>query len=128
MELKSIAADRTRFMIREVEVVIGDETLRAVVRPLGLSVSTQSRLFHFFEAITGDDSNTETIEDALDVLPTALSEMVVEWDLTNNGEPIPPTRESLRGLPMDVLQVLVTSVQEAANSTPFEETSEPLSP
>ena len=124
MELKSIASDRSRSMTREVEVVLGDETLHAVIRPLGLSPSTQLSLMQTQEAIEGaEEITTAMVAKALEAMPLALSEMVESWDLTVDGEPLPTTFDSLKHLSMDVLQVLVVSIQEAASASPFEETS-----
>jgi hypothetical protein len=123
MEINTITLNKSRFITRDIQVVIGDETLNATVRPLGITMETQSRLLHFDEVFKSDDASSETIENALSALPCALSELVVEWDLTMNGEAVPTTIEAIRSIPMDVLQVLITSIQEEANASPLEETS-----
>lgn len=120
MELSALAHNRARAITREVEVVVGDQTMAAVIRPLGMSPATQVRLLHVQRAAEAGNLDAQTVEDILTVMPQALSELVVSWDAQLDGEPVPPTADALSRLPIDVLQVLMEAVQEAASTVPFE--------
>ena len=58
-------------------------------------------------------------ESSYTLLPQFLSELIVSWDLTDNGDPVETTYDSLVNLPIDTLSFLVNALQEAASDTPF---------
>jgi hypothetical protein len=42
-----------------------------------------------------------------------LSEILVDWDILDNGKPFPPTAENLQLLPLDLLSEIFTKIMES---------------
>lgn len=123
MELSSIKPDTARLFTRTLAVKVDDETLNVTVRPLGLSQDTQSRLIHLETVLEKEDATAEEVDRVLAAIPKALSETVVSWDLTIDGEPVSTDYETIRALPLDVVRFLFETISAEAQESPKEETS-----
>lgn len=78
-------------------ITVGDEVVHVVYDPSKIDYS-------FVVAKTG-------FEGIFDL----LAEVIVEWDLTYGGEPLPITSEGVRKLPLFVAQKINTEISAAVN-------------
>ena len=61
----------------------------------------------------GDGTNTQTVlAENAEQLAERLAELLVSWDVTEDGEPIPPTKENLMTFPNALLGHIVTAIGE----------------
>lgn len=116
MELSALAKNRAESITRPVEITIGEDVLHAVIRPAGISTATMVRLQGLQREVEKGGTPPES---AYTLMPQFLSELIVSWDLTDGGEPVPTTLETLAAMPIDTLSFLVEALQEAANATPL---------
>ena len=74
-------------------------------------------------------------------LPKALAEVILDWDVTDDGAPYPPSAENLAGFPFPAMAVFFERIMEASvpgvaegnasspsANVPQSATSEPTSP
>lgn len=75
-------------------------------RPANLTETSIRQL----RAIQASATTIDTMEEKLAALNTLLRQLVVSWDLTRDGVPIPLTEEALSEVPMDVRGDIVTAI------------------
>lgn len=96
MDLSEALSERA-----EVEVAFGEHRLKVVYNPQ----KATPRMQHQMVRNPGE-------EVAGDVEAQALSELLVEWGLTNKGNPVGIDFETLRGQPMQILDKVLTAIFE----------------
>lgn len=107
MDLSQALSDRA-----ELEVPFGEHRLKVVYNPQRATPKMQ----HQMVRNPGD-------EVAGDVEAAALSDLLVEWGLTNGGEPVGIDVESLRDQPMQILDRVLTAIFE--DMAPSRDRAEP---
>lgn len=117
MKLSAIqASDVLSQDTREIELTFSNGVLNVSVRPLGISPATQLRLSAMernHKAGTVGDP-----EEAMRVVPQALSELVAAWDLEDENGPVPPTSAAISALPLEVIMKLMELLGEAVGASP----------
>ena len=113
MELSTIGNARESLTTIDVSLEVGDDVLEATIRPLGMSTETHVSLIEA-QSSSVAEGDPEAMVRLLELLPRALSELVVDWNLKDGRRKIKPTEEELRKLPIGILRELMTLVQEAA--------------
>ena len=114
MELSTIGNVRESLTTIDVSLEVGDDVLEATIRPLGMSTETHVSLIEA-QSSSVAEGDPEAMVRLLELLPRALSELVVDWNLKDGRRKIKPTEEELRKLPIGILRELMTLVQEAAS-------------
>ena len=72
------------------------ETVNIVYRPYSLSIGQEIR-----DALTGDDRH---------YLIEEMRRLLVEWDITEDGQPVPIDEESLERLPLEFLNAVSRAI------------------
>jgi hypothetical protein len=60
----------------------------------------------------GDENAYESLARTLDENATDLANVLVSWDMIENGEPLPPTKENLMTFANALLQHVLTAIGE----------------
>jgi hypothetical protein len=113
VELSTIGNARESLTTVDVSLEVGDDVLEATIRPLGMSTETHVALIEA-QSSGVEEGDPEAMVRLLELLPRALSELVVDWNLKDGRRKIKPTEEELRKLPIGVLRELMSLIQEAA--------------
>lgn len=96
-------------------------TVTAVVRPRGLTPRTQARLFKIgvaakIAAASGTDLDDDVVADLDPATSAAIAELVSEWDVDYDGQPVDPADAS--PLPLSIRSSLLQGVQKAVEAAP----------
>lgn len=84
---------------RTVTVQYGDESVTVTYSPSAITPKWEQE---FVEAARDEWKSRAVIE--------TLSRVVVDWDVTDGGEPYPPTVENLSALPLDFLGAVLQAI------------------
>lgn len=98
---------------REVEITYEEETLKVVYRVDSISAQAylvQGRMYLLSIGRGGDD--VQKIMTDIEGLVKFLTNSIVSWDLTMNGEMLPVTQENLAALPMPFLNRVFNEIME----------------
>ena len=84
-----------------VTVRYGDEEFAVHYRPDRYTIATHVRLGQLRQ------------EPGFDPLVDVLADLLVAWDVTEAGQPVKPTRETLAGFPLLLLLAIANAVMES---------------
>lgn len=92
---------------REISVEYAGEIIRVTYAPAKVTPAWERG----FQEALKDEWRTRALVDA-------LAEILVGWDLTEEGAPLPVTRESLARLPLDLLGAIFSAIMEDLRPNP----------
>ncbi len=118
MELSQLRKELTQ---SDVTFNVGEEEVKAKVNLGGLSPNSQALLMGFEQ---GEIKDLTSIVDV-------MCDIVADWDIHNDGEPFPPTRENISTLPVELLMIILSGLLEGVGDlgkdgeTPSSESTKP---
>lgn len=122
MDINELALERVNSLTRTVTLRLLNIEIETVIRPGGVSPATSTRL----RALSTTKVVTEEQQvEATNVILRLMQEIIVSWDLTNGGVPVPTTEEGFTALGYDYLNILFEGLMEALSSGPKETSSSP---
>jgi hypothetical protein len=104
-DLRHLNSDR-----RTVSREFAGETLEITYRPGAVSHKLLSSLRSAATAAAAGDDFAEV--DAIEALVGFIADAVVAWNLTDDGEPVAVSREAVSALPLEVVGLIWTAIQE----------------
>ena len=96
MDIKNIISPPE---IKKIEVKIGEEVLNVTYRPALYTGEFELRR---------EDAKTKPAE----ITAELLSEIIIEWDLLNDGKPYPTTKAALMKLPVEFTAKVLMDVSQ----------------
>jgi len=96
MDLKDIISPPE---LKTIEIKIGEETLIVSYRPALYTGEFELRR---------EEAKTRPAE----ITAELLSEIIIEWDLLNNGKPYPTTKEALMKLPIEFTSKVLMNISQ----------------
>ena len=132
-----MAIDAKRFSLIHVPVevrVMDDagetvkETLNVWIRPISPAIRAEwaardaiEKQRQAAEPAADDDQaeNADAVADgAMEGIATVLSDLIVKWDITSEGEPVKPSLEFLRALDDGLLMAIYAAIQRRHGTSP----------
>lgn len=81
--------------------------------PLVIAERARSRQLEADER-NGDENAYETLARTLDENASDLAGVIVSWDMIENGQPLPPTKENLKTFANALIQHILSAIGEDA--------------
>ena len=111
--------DRSKIsaILRSIRVDYFGEVITVTYKPDGMTPAKEAELARLRleaeEHRNGDGEDTQAIlAGNAEQLAERLAELLVSWDITDDGEPLPPTKENLMTFPNALLGHIVTAIGE----------------
>lgn len=115
MDINDLALERVNSLTRTVTLPLLNIQIEAVIRPGGITPATSTRI----RGLRGKNAETEAEQvEATNVILRVMQELIVSWDLTNRGEPVPTTEDGFASLGYDYLNILFEGLMEALSDGP----------
>lgn len=104
-ELRHLQTDK-RTVCRDV----GGDELRVTYRPGAVSHRLLAQFRSASAAAAAGDEFAEV--ETIDALIAFLADAIIEWNVTDNGTPVPVSRDTLSALPLEAVGIVWTAIQE----------------
>jgi hypothetical protein len=104
-------------VLRSIQVDYFGESVIVTYRPDGMTPAKEAELARLRQ-LTLDERNgdgqdqQEMLAENAELLAERLAELLVSWDVLEDGEPIPPTKENLMTFPNALLGHIVSAIGE----------------
>jgi len=104
-------------VLRSIRVDYFGEAVTITYKPDGMTPAKEAELARLRleaeEHRNGDGEDTQAIlAGNAEQLAERLAELLVSWDIVEDGEPLPPTKENLMTFPNALLGHIVTAIGE----------------
>ena len=104
-------------ILRSIRVDYFGEAITVTYRPDGMTPAKEAELARLRQEAeehrNGDGEDTQaTLAGNAQQLAERLSELLVSWDIVEDGKPLPPTAENLMTFPNALLGHIVTAIGE----------------
>jgi hypothetical protein len=105
-------------VLRSIRVDYFGEAITVTYKPDGMTPAKEAELARLRQEAEdhrngdGDVSIGDTLAGNAEQLAERLAELLVSWDIVEDGEPLPPTKENLMTFPNALLGHIVTAIGE----------------
>lgn len=104
-------------VLRSIRMDYFGEAVTITYRPDGMTPAKEAELARLQREAedhrNGDGQDTQaTLARNAEQLAERLAELLVSWDIVEDGEPLPPTKENLMTFPNALLGHIVTAIGE----------------
>jgi hypothetical protein len=104
-------------VLRSIRVDYFGEAVTITYKPDGMTPAKEAELARLRQEAedhrNGDGEDTQAIlAGNAEQLAERLAELLVSWDIVEDGEPLPPTKENLMTFPNALLGHIVTAIGE----------------
>jgi hypothetical protein len=102
-------------VLRTIKVDYFGNAVAVTYRPDGMTPEKEAELARLQEAYDADNEDAgqqRRLADNAEQLAGRLAELMVSWDITEGGEPLPPTKANLMTFPNALLGHIVTGISE----------------
>jgi hypothetical protein len=104
-------------VLRSIRVDYFGEAITITYKPDGMTPAKEAELARLRQEAedhrNGDGEDTQaTLAGNAEQLAERLAELLVSWDIVDDGEPLPPTKENLMTFPNALLGHIVTAIGE----------------
>lgn len=104
-------------VLRSIQVDYFGEKLTITYRPDGMTPAKEAELARL-QIVANDNRNGDgeiqqvQLADNAEQLAARLAELLVSWDIVEDGKPLPPTKENLMTFPNAMLGHIVAAIGE----------------